>query len=64
MDAYEVHKKVQETITLVDVYQTLSVRSSRWHSAIKKGLKELSEKGQNPFAPYMRFVLRAQDQVG
>lgn len=51
MDAYEVHKKIQETITLVDIYQTLAVRSSQWDTAIEKGLKELSEKGQNLFTP-------------
>lgn len=45
------HKKIQETITLVDIYQTLAVSSSQWDAEIEKGLKVLSEKGQNLFAP-------------
>lgn len=49
MDAYEVHKKIQEAIALVDAYQTLSFHSSQWHGAIKEGLIELSEKRYDLF---------------
>lgn len=59
MDAYEEHKKIQETITLVDIYQTLAVRSSQWDAKIEKGLKELSEKARIFLLRYLRFALHA-----
>lgn len=43
MDAYEVHKKIQEAILAVEIYQMkTSVQSSSWHPEIVKGLDELS----------------------
>lgn len=43
--AYEVHKKIQEAIQMLDIYHLSSaVRSSTWGPNIKKGLVELHEK--------------------
>lgn len=46
MDAYEVHKKIQEAIMVVEIYSLTSTRmnSSMWDADIRKGLAQLSEK--------------------
>lgn len=42
MDAYEVHKKIQEAIVAVQVYNLSSrSRSSMWDREIRKGLEQL-----------------------
>ena len=44
MDAYEVHKKIQEAILAVEIYQLkTSIQPSAWHAEILKGLDELSK---------------------
>lgn len=43
MDAYEVHKKIQEAIVAVQIYNLSSqFRSSMWDREIRKGLEQLS----------------------
>lgn len=46
MEPYEMHKKIQEAIMVVDIYNLDSTRipSSMWDAQIKKGLADLSEK--------------------
>jgi hypothetical protein len=52
MDAYEVHKKIQEAIMAVDVYDLRSTRgTSVWDVNIKKGLDELMRKCEAVFPP-------------
>ena len=44
MDAYEVHKKIQEAVMAVEVYKlTSKVKSNTWHPEILQGLDELTE---------------------
>ena len=44
MDAYEVHKKIQEAVMAVEIYKLKSSGgSSAWHPEILKGLDELSK---------------------
>ena len=46
MEPYEMHKKIQEAIMVVEIYNLASTRipSSSWDAQIKKGLVDLSEK--------------------
>lgn len=48
MDAYEVHKKIQEAIVAVEVYelQRSATYSLLWHTEIIKGLEELARQRQ------------------
>ena len=47
MDAYEVHKKIQEAIIAVEIYNLKSsVKSSMWHAEIIKGLEKLAQERQ------------------
>ena len=47
MDAYEVHKKIQEAILAVEIYNLkTSIPSSMWHEEIIEGLDELSKQRQ------------------
>lgn len=48
MDSYEVHKKIQEAILAMELYnlKISSPRSSVWHTEIIKGLEELVRQRQ------------------
>ena len=50
MDAYEVHKKIQEAIMAVEVYELRSTRgTSVWDVIIRKGLGDLMRKCEAVF---------------
>ena len=47
MDAYEVHKKIQEAIMAIEVYKVKSAApTSMWHKEIINGLDELGKQRQ------------------
>lgn len=61
MDAYEVHKKIQEAIMAVEVYELRSTRgTSVWDVNIKKGLDDLMRKCEAVF-PLQEVSTEIQD---
>ena len=52
MDAYEVHKKIQEAIMAVEIYKLKSLaQTSMWHKEIVLGLRELGQLGKTLDVP-------------
>ena len=60
MDAYQVHKKIQEAIMAMEIYQLKqSLQSSIWHAEIIKGLRNLEQIRQNLDLPTNKKLSRA-----